>query len=96
MFELLLNGKYRLQGFRNADIRAVLCPTPDNAGSSMPSVRTCRAACGKASRYLRLLRAHGLIKKIPRTQTYRLTQRGTALMAASVKLRETTIANLAC
>lgn len=96
VFELLLNGKYRLQGFRNADIRAVLCPTPDNAGSSMPSVRACRAACGKASRYLRLLRAHGLIKKIPRTQTYRLTQRGTALMAASVKLRETTIANLAC
>jgi hypothetical protein len=89
LFACLLDGKYRLQGFRNADVRRILCPhTPTD-----PQQR--RAACGKTSRYLRLLRAHGLIRKVPRTQCYRVTQRGTQIMTASLKLRQTPVAALA-
>jgi hypothetical protein len=89
LFACLLNGKYRLHGFRNADVRQVLCPQP----SADPKER--RAACGRACRYLRLFRAHGLIRKVPRTHSYRLTRRGTQTMTTALKLRETPVCLLA-
>lgn len=89
LFACLLNGKYRLQGFRNADARRILCPQKPID----PKQR--RAACAKTSRYLRLLRAHGLIRKVPRTLCYRLTQRGTQVMTTAIKLRETSVTSLA-
>jgi hypothetical protein len=88
LFACLLNGKYRLQGFRNADIRPLLSPNTKAKPAQRP-------ACARASRYLRLLRAHGLIRKVPKTQCYRITQRGTQLMTAAIKLRETSVASLA-
>jgi len=89
LFACLLNGRHRLQGFRNADVRQVLCPQPSSDAAQR------RAACGRASRYLRLLRAHGLIRKVPRTQYYRLTRRGTQVMTTALKCRETSVALLA-
>jgi hypothetical protein len=89
LFASLLNGKHRLQGFRNADIRPLLSP------NSLDKPPQRRAACARASRYLRLLRAHGLIRKVPGTQCYRVTQRGTHVMTAAIKLRETSVASLA-
>lgn len=89
LFACLLNGKYRLQGFRNADVRQILCPKE----ATDPKER--RAACGRASRYLRLLRAHGLIRKLPRTHCYRLTRRGTQVMTTAIKFRETSVGLLA-
>jgi hypothetical protein len=89
LFACLLNGKYRLQGFRNADVRQVLCPRqPTDA-------KDCRSACARACRYLRLLRAHGLIRKVPRTHRYRPTRRGTRVMTTALKYRETSVALLA-
>lgn len=89
LFACLLNGKYRLHGFRNADVRQVLCPQVSND----PKQR--RAACGRASRYLRLLRAHGLTRKVPRTHCYRLTRYGTQVMATALKFRQTPVCLLA-
>jgi len=89
LFACLLNGRYRLQGFRNADVRQVLCPQT----SKDPKER--RAACARACRYLRLLRAHGLIRKVPRTQSYRLTRNGTRVMTTALKFRETSVQSLA-
>jgi hypothetical protein len=88
LFACLLNGKYRLQGFRNADIRDLLTPPRAN------DPRHRRAACTRASRYLRLLRAHGLIRKVQRTNCYRTTRRGTQVMTTALKLRETSVASL--
>jgi len=89
LFARLLDGRYRLQGFRNADVRDVLFPkTP-------PDLKQRRSACAKASRHLRLLRAHGLIRKVPRTQMYRLTSKGTQVMTTSIKLRQTSAKSLA-
>lgn len=89
LFACLLKGGHRLQGFRNADVRQVLCPQlPRDAAER-------RAACARASRYLRLIRAHGLIRKVPRTHYYRLTCQGTQLMATALKCRETSVASLA-
>jgi len=89
LFACVLNGKYRLQGFRNADIRDLLSPPHGND----PLQR--RAACARASRHLRLMRAHGLIRKVPRTHCYRITRRGTQVMTTALKLRETPVASLA-
>ena len=36
---------------------------------------------------LQLLRAHGLIAKLPHTRRYRVTQRGLAFMSAAIHLR---------
>jgi hypothetical protein len=89
LFACLLNGSYRLHGFRNADVRAVLCPGVPKE----PHQR--RAACARATRYLRLLRAHGLIRKVPRTHCYRLTRRGTQVLTTALKLRQTSVDLLA-
>ena len=89
LFGCLLQGRFRLQGFRNADVRRVLVPSAHQT----PAQR--RAASGRASRYLRLLRAHGLIHKVPRTHSYRLTKRGTQIMATALKLRDTNLTAIA-
>jgi hypothetical protein len=90
LFARLLDGRYRLHGFRNADVRdALQLPAP----SGQPKQR--QAACAKASRYLRLLRAHGLIRKVSHTHSYRLTQQGTQVMTTAINIRETSAFNLA-
>jgi hypothetical protein len=53
-----------------------------------------RAASARITRHLRLLRAHGVIKKIPKTRRYRLTNNGHLLNAALFAVRETTLAKL--
>jgi repressor of nif and glnA expression len=53
---------------------------------------------GKASariiRKLRLLREHGLIRKVSKTQYYRVTEKGHQVMTTSIAFRETDIAPL--
>jgi len=83
LLTFLGRGELAINGFRNKDLREVLAPghnaTLDQAGQ--------RRLSAKATRWLGLLRAHGLIKKVSRTHRYVLTQRGqtfaTALLSAS-------------
>lgn len=72
-------GEFTLTGMRNADLRALLFkPTKS------PQQRRRNSAV--VTRQLTLLRAHGLLKKIPHTHRYQLTTKGrqivTALLAA--------------
>jgi DNA-binding PadR family transcriptional regulator len=39
------------------------------------------------TRWLRLLRAQGLIRKVPHTRYYRLTQRGEEVLTTAQRLR---------
>jgi hypothetical protein len=82
VFKVVLSGDYLLQGFRNRDLRNQLYPTAGRCSLS----RTRAAA--KVTRLLRLLRAHGLIRKVSRTSYYRTTILGRHIMAASLRLRE--------
>jgi hypothetical protein len=50
-----------------------------------------RRLSAKVSRQLRLLRAHGAIKRIPMTHRYRLTSRGLLLTAALQATRRANI-----
>jgi hypothetical protein len=73
-------AEWDVTGLRNADLRAAL-------KAAIPRSLSDRQASAKISRTLRLLRAHGLLAKIPRSHRYRITAKArttiTALLAAA-------------
>ena len=73
-------GEFAINGMRNRDLCRLLFAAPANS----PQEQRQRSA--SISRKLRLLRAHGLLKKVPRTHRYQLTELGrkaiTALLSA--------------
>ena len=75
LLQIVSDGQYLISGFRNRDVRVALF-----GDTTDPTQR--RSQAGKVSRKLALLRAHGLIKKIPHTQRYLLTKNGVAEIAA--------------
>jgi hypothetical protein len=81
MLSILLDGTFLLQGFRNEDVRTRLFP------SSSRSSEERKKAAGRITRWLRLLRAHGLVRKVSRTFYYRITKRGQEVMTTAQKLR---------
>lgn len=89
VFRCLLQGEYCIQGIRNADLRRQLMP------DAADTVTTRRQASGRISRLLRLLRAHGVIRKVSGTRYYRVTARGHQVMTTALKFRDTDIALLA-
>ena len=82
-------GDHLLNGFRNRDLRARLYakPTDDHAEQRRRSARV--------GRLLRLLRAHGLIKKIPKTHRYQMTEFGRRVVTALLTALDATTAELA-
>jgi hypothetical protein len=81
LLEVISRGEFTINGFRNRDLRRLLFPTTE---ASKPEQRRQSAA---VSRKLTLLRAHHLIRKVPNTHRYHLTDAGritiTALIAAN-------------
>jgi hypothetical protein len=79
LITIVNRGEFSLNGFRNRDLRSHLYP----ATKDKQKQRREMAAVG---RRLRLLRAHGLIAKVPKTHRYIVTEKGrnviTALLAA--------------
>lgn len=86
LFEVLCQGRFLLNGFRNKDLRACL-PQPLNN-----DLRRYRLRIG---RKLQLLRAHGLIYKVAKTHYYRITTKGHEVMATAINFRAADIALLA-
>jgi hypothetical protein len=69
-------GEFLLQGVRNRDLQKLLfAPTT-------VSEQERRRRGAWVSRQLRLLRAHSLIEKVPRTHRYQVTETGRKVMAA--------------
>ena len=54
-----------------------------------------RQASGRVTRWFRLLRAHGLIRKVSHTRYYRVTPTGHRVMTIALKLRQTNLFQLA-
>lgn len=81
LFEAVLRGEHAVQGFRNRDIRRAL-----GWDRHRDPKRRAQAA-GKTTRLCRLLRAHGLIAKVPHTSYYRVTTKGHRVMTTALKLR---------
>lgn len=80
LLESVSRNEYRINGFRNRDLRSLLfgeeprCPVDHKRQSA------------RVTRLIRLLRGHGLVRKVQGTQRYQLTPQGqttiTALIAA--------------
>jgi len=73
----LARGEWAINGFRNKDLRVHLFPQVD-ASDLVQQKRL----SGKISRRIRMLRMHGLIRKVPRVNRYVLTAAGKKFSAA--------------
>jgi hypothetical protein len=81
LFAAVLKGEYALRGFRNRELAEQLAgPRPADEAER-------RRRCGRISRRIRLLRAHGLVCQVPRSRRYRVTARGQRFMSAAIHLR---------
>ena len=89
----VVRGEFALNGFRNRDLRPLLCPA---ASPTEPSPADLKRQSAKITRQIRLLRAHGLIQKVSKTHRYTLTNAGrqtivalqTAQQASTLKLNQ--------
>ena len=77
LFEAISDGKYLIRGFTNKDIRIIL----------YPKIHAEKKVRGKMSRTLSKLRAHGLIRKIPHSRKYLLTDKGRRIMGALIETK---------
>jgi len=87
LLEALSRGEFVLQGLRNRDLCALLHPQ-----SSCRQTQRRRAAA--MTRKLALLRAHGLIKKVPRTHRYQITANGRRILTALLAARHANVEQL--
>lgn len=77
LFEELSDGKYLIRGFTNMELRKTL----SNGFPDMPQER------GRMSRELSKLRAHGLIRKIPHSRRYLVSDKGRRIMGALIETK---------
>jgi hypothetical protein len=68
LFTAINYGDFLINGFRNRDLQKLLYTTEAESQADR------RRRSSAISRKLRLLRAHGLIRKVPRTHCYRSPQ----------------------
>jgi hypothetical protein len=87
LLEAVGRGEWLVAGFRNRDIRRALY------GEAADAV-TRRRHAARVTRLLGLLRAHGLIKKVPRTHRYLLTVEGTSVIPALLAVNNATLGQL--
>lgn len=88
-FAAMSQGQHLLYGFRNRDLYPYWNPP---AGADAPTRIQISASI---SRWLRLCRAHGLIRKVPASHYYRTTQKGHQIMTTALNLRRADVAALA-
>jgi hypothetical protein len=78
----LSRGEWTIAGFRNRDLQHLLYTTQPR---NKKKARSRSAALG---RKLRLLRAHGLIRKLPHTHRYLVSASGRAILTALVAAQQ--------
>jgi hypothetical protein len=89
LFGAILHGEHLLNGFRNRDLRELIAP------GIRPGSKRGRAVAARITRALGLLRAHGLIRKVPRTSRYLITPKGNHAMTTALRLRELDVTEIA-
>jgi hypothetical protein len=89
LLEAVNRGEFILNGFRNRDLRGLLYTKPRRDEAEE------RRRSAAISRKLRLLRAHGLIHKIPNTHRYQLSTHGRDVINALLAARRASAAKLA-
>lgn len=88
LLEAVNRGEFTINGFRNRDLRKLLFTKPKDKAQE-------RKQSAAVTRKIRLLRAHGLIHKIPKTHRYQISPLGTSMINASLTARQASTAKLA-
>jgi ribosomal protein S19E (S16A) len=76
LLKAINRGEYAIRGLRNRDLREILFGNDE----TNPAGR-CKQS-GQITRQLQLLRAHGLIQKVPKSHRYKVTAAGRKLASA--------------
>ena len=82
------HGEFTINGMRNRNLQELLYDTP----SQEPAERRRRSSA--ISRKLRMLRAHGIIQKVPRTHRYQVTETGRVILLAILATAQTSLKQL--
>lgn len=88
LFTAINNGDFLLRGFRNGEIVDALY------SSRRVDEKEKRRRRSRVSRLLRILRAHGMIRKLPKQNRYQVTTKGRRVVTAVLAARETPVAAL--
>ncbi len=88
LLKFLAQGQWNINGLRNRDLAKWTNPEADTL-----SAHDRRRLTARAGRLLNILRAHGLIRKVPKTHRYMVTQKGaqaatTTAAASTVQTQE--------
>jgi len=87
LLKTVARGEFNINGFRNKDILKLLFP-----GEHDPLLK--RRLSARVTHRLRLLRAHGIIQKVPRTLRYVLTKRGRDIVSAIIHVQHLPISKI--
>jgi hypothetical protein len=89
LLELINRGEFCINGLRNRDLRQLFFgPDPSDPLQA-------RRRSAQVSRRLRLLRAHGLLRKVPHTHRYQLTDWGRRTITAILNAQAASVEHLA-
>ena len=86
LLTFLAKGENAINGFRNHHLRKCLYPKSEQQHR--------KKYAGRTTRRIKLLRAHGLIRKVPRTNRYVLTSKGQKFSCALITASAVTIKEL--
>jgi hypothetical protein len=87
LLEIISRGEFNINGFRNRDIRQGIYPGNHDA-------HTKRCLSARITYRLRVLRAHGIIRKVPRTFRYVLTDKGRQIVTAVIQTQHIPITRI--
>jgi hypothetical protein len=90
LLEAVNRGEFAINGLRN---RAT-SPVRLRASRTTLDDRQKRRRSAAVSRKLRMLRAHGLIQKVPKTHRYQVTAAGRLAITALLTIQQTSMATL--
>jgi hypothetical protein len=88
LLETVSKGEFLLHGLRNRDLQAVFFP------ESARNDKEKRRRSSQISRKLRMLRAHGVLNKLPNTHRYMVSDKGRRVITALLTVRQTDINKL--
>lgn len=89
LLRAVARGEFVTAGFRNRDLRQLL-----SSGAPAGSHAERSGFMASIGRRIRILRAHGLVRRIPKTHRYQITEKGRLLASALCATRETSLKRL--
>ena len=88
LLQTVARAEFLINGFRNRDLRVALFA----AVTTDPVEKQRR--CSQITRRLRMLRAHGLIQKMPHTHRYMVSDKGRRVITALIAARQSDVTKL--